>query len=172
MWRDTSSIEAGRDWDGAIEAALDAAYALLVVLSEKSLTSDWVKRETQFARRKSTPIVCAQVDLCEIPYVFSQNEVANFSRIHRAEGFEQVGFYRQALRQLVTALDETRPALIYLRQLKDPDDAIREKAATKLGDLGDRGATEPLIEVLSDQDEGVRFAAAEASLTNLLAVHP
>ena len=162
VWRDTSSIERGRDWSEAIEAALRDAYALVVVLSEKSLSNEWVKREVEFARLNDIPIVPAQVETCTIPKELSNVEVANFWRGREAEGFEQVRFYRQALQQLMNVLDQTRPALLYMRQLKDPDDGVRENAATKLGELEDGSATEDLIQLLTDQDEGVRCAAAEA----------
>ena len=161
-WRDTSSIEGGENWDNAIKVALSDAYAMLVVLSNKSTVSEWVKHEIGIAQKEQLPIITLQLESCEMPGALGDTDTIDFSKIRGAQGIEQVRQYRQALRRLVDALDETRPVRQYLKELVDSHDVVRENAARKLGELGDLSAAEALIQALSDPDVDVRFYASEA----------
>lgn len=161
-WRDTSSIQEDADWKDAIDAALKDAYALVVVLSNAALTSDWITYELEQARQHKTPIIVAQLDRCEVPPSLTDAPLVNFSRIGNAEGLDQLRQYRQALNTLIHELDETRPLLQHLRELDDPHHEIREQAAHELGELGDPSAEKALIQALNDPDADVRFAVAEA----------
>lgn len=161
-WRDTSSIEEGVQWEDAITTALDNAYALIVVLSEPSLHSEWIQQEIEQAHENETPIVVAQLDACEVPASLSDAPCINFARIRETEGLDQLRQYRQALNNLIHELDETRPQLLHLRQLNDPHHEIREQAAHELGKIGDPTAARALIQILDDPDADVRFAVAEA----------
>lgn len=161
-WRDTSSIEEGMQWDDAIMEAIDHAYALIVVLSERSLRSDWIQREIEQAQEDDIPIVVAQLDVCEMPASLSDAPCINFAKIRKTEGLDQLRQYRQALNHLIHELDETRPQLLHLRQLDDPHHEVREQAAHELGKIGDPTVARALIQLLDDPDADVRFAVAEA----------
>ncbi len=50
----------------------------------------------------------------------------------------------------------------YIRRLKNKDDSIRQAAAQALGELGDKRAVNPLINMLDDLDPNVRSNAAQA----------
>jgi HEAT repeat protein len=56
----------------------------------------------------------------------------------------------------------TDPVAEQIAALRDDDWAIREEAATLLGELKDPRAVDPLVSVLRDQDRSVREAAAGA----------
>lgn len=161
-WRDTSSIGEGTEWDDAIREAIDHAYALIVVLSERALRSEWVQREIEQAEENNIPTIVAQFDTCEMPASLGDAPCINFAQIRDTEGLDQLRQYRQALNDLIHELDETRPQLLYLRQLDDPHHEVREQAAHELGKIGDPTAARALIQILDDPDADVRFAAAEA----------
>lgn len=162
-WRDVSNIKDGNDWNEAIETALRDAYAVVVVLSEKALSSDWVDRELSFAHRKGTPIVTVQLEECLVPNECDRKRLIDLTKLREAKEFEQQQhMYRQGLTALITALDDTYPLRLHVAALGDPDDTAREHGARSLGELGDLGASEALIGALADPDGDVRFAAAEA----------
>lgn len=50
----------------------------------------------------------------------------------------------------------------YLRELKDPDDVVREHAAKKLGELGEANSVADLCVALGDLDSDVRYESAIA----------
>ncbi len=173
-WRDTKQIAPGQNWDEAIHEALEQAYVLVIVLSAGSANSDWVKKEVAFAQQNQTPVIIAQIaadvgveNLLEAPII-------NFQRIHSAQGLEELQHYRQGLNQLVTALNQQRPILVYLREMDSSSDVVREAAARELGELGDNYASERLIQALGDLDVDVRYAAAEAlgKLKSTAAIKP
>ena len=56
-----------------------------------------------------------------------------------------------------------RPAIQYLAlALKDADKWVRVVSAEALGNIGDAGGVNPLIEALRDSDQDVRFSATGA----------
>jgi len=44
-WRDKSDIKAGSNWQNAIETAIEASSAMIVIVTSASLASEWVQRE-------------------------------------------------------------------------------------------------------------------------------
>lgn len=161
-WRDTSQIETGMDWGEAIVEALDNAYAVLILLSQQGLRSEWVQKELQFAIEHNIPIVVVQVDECELPQRLTDVPLINLQRLREMQGIEQLNLYRQSMSTLIHYMEETRPVLRHLKALSSPDDLIREHAAQRLGELGDPIATQALTQKLTDPDIDVRFASAEA----------
>lgn len=161
-WRDTTSIDEGIRWKDAIADALEQAYALVVVLSEQSLHSEWIHHEIEQAQKNNISIVGVQLDGCEVPASLSAAPLINFAKISETDGLDQLRQYRQALNSLIHELDETRPLLQHLRELDDPHHEIRERAAHELGEIGDPTAAKALIQILDDPDADVRFAVAEA----------
>lgn len=62
VWQDVISIRGGDNWQDAIQAGLQDAAAVVVLWSEASAQSDWVKREIQLARVKGKPIIPLRLD--------------------------------------------------------------------------------------------------------------
>ncbi|MBS1790904.1 MAG: SUMF1/EgtB/PvdO family nonheme iron enzyme [Acidobacteria bacterium] len=56
-WIDTSDIPGGEDWVKAIEAGVLNSYALVPVITSRSLNHKWVRREILWAEKKQKQIV-------------------------------------------------------------------------------------------------------------------
>ena len=57
VWMDKSDIKAGTNWQNAIEQAIQASAALLVVISPKSIDSEWVGIEYNAALDHGLPVI-------------------------------------------------------------------------------------------------------------------
>ncbi len=66
-WIDVDGLIGGDVWERAIEKAIDAADALLVIVTVQALKSEWVKKEIAIARDKKTRIVPLIMSRLEIP---------------------------------------------------------------------------------------------------------
>lgn len=169
VWRDATDIGPDAAWREAIEAALAGAYTMLVAVSQHAVHSDSVLQEITYAQAHELPMVLIQLDNCETPEALADTAVTviNCVGVYRAggqaSGLEQLRQYRQFMTALTDTLDQIYPVRVYLQDLSNRNDAVREKAAMQLGPLGDLTAVEALMETLSsDQDADVRFAAARS----------
>ncbi|WP_395645977.1 toll/interleukin-1 receptor domain-containing protein [Terricaulis sp.] len=71
-------IAVGESWDSRIEQALDEASAVVVLWSQLSRDSQWVRREAREALRRG--ILCpATISECRIPLEFSDIQTANLT---------------------------------------------------------------------------------------------
>lgn len=161
VWRDTSDIGEGHDWGEAIESALASAYAVVVVVTEHAVKSEWVEREVEIAHPR-IPIVAVQWDNTDLPGHLADLPNVSFERVQEVSGIEQLQLYRDAMNELVQALDEARPLRLLLQKLDHPNASVREQSAIQLGELGEDDACEGLIGALGDADADVRFAAADS----------
>jgi HEAT repeat protein len=162
VWRDSSNIRQGDDWGGAIAEALVDAYAVVIVLSNNALNSEWVLQEIELARDLDKSMVLTIIGECPVPASLEEAATVDFSQTAEAGNVENLLQYRRSLHALVDILDERYPLRLHLRELEDSHGEVREGAARALGDLGEPGAASALIGLLSDQDADVRYAAAEA----------
>jgi hypothetical protein len=161
-WRDEPSIEGGADWAEAIGAAIDDAYAVIVVCSANSARSDWVMKEIDLAVRSKRPLIPVQLEAGSVPLVLRKFQIVDFSGVTHSKGLNQVKHYRLAFDKLVQAVDSAQPVVLYTRQLSSPDLRVRAQAARSLGEAGDLGAVDPLIGALRDDDGDVRYEAARS----------
>ncbi len=174
VWRDTSKIQGDQDWSTAISQALQSGYALVVAYSDRAAESDWVKQEVETARQAGIPIVLLLLEDCDLPAFLREATLVNFAAVREASGLDQLRHYRRSIQHLIEALDTIYPVRVFIKDLSDADDKVREQAAQKLGDLGDLSASEALILALTDPDVDVRFYASEAlgKLSSAPAVKP
>ncbi len=75
VWWDRT-IRAGRTFDRVIEAALDDARCVIVLWSQTSVESDWVRTEAEEAKRRGV-LVPALLDEVKIPLEFRRIQAAN-----------------------------------------------------------------------------------------------
>ncbi len=66
-WMDTSAIAAGETWTEQIEAGIQAARCVLVVVSKASTASSWVRREILYAQQLGRRIVPVMAEPVQLP---------------------------------------------------------------------------------------------------------
>ena len=77
VWWD-NALQAGEVFDEAIEAALRAARAVVVLWSKKSVISRWVRAEATLAERKNT-LIPVMIEPCERPIIFELVQTADLT---------------------------------------------------------------------------------------------
>jgi len=80
----------GDSWTDELEKALDRATHLIVVISENSKDSLWVKNEIiAFRKRLGRPIIPARIDDTQIPFILNAYQAIRLDRNSQI-GFERV----------------------------------------------------------------------------------
>jgi adenylate cyclase len=77
VWWDVT-LRSGEAFDEAIERALRAAKAIIVLWSKKSVVSRWVRAEATLADRQGT-LVPVMIELCERPIMFELTQTIDLS---------------------------------------------------------------------------------------------
>lgn len=77
VWWDRTILP-GKTWDRAIETALAECRCVVVLWSQDSIQSDWVKAEAEEARQRGT-LIPALLDNVNIPLEFRRVETANLT---------------------------------------------------------------------------------------------
>ena len=164
VWLDTTDIQGGTDWEQEIEKAIENSYAIIVVVSKKSVKSEWVSKEIEIVKsnKKEITIIPITIDDTAIPANLARNQSIDFSRMFDCCDIDTIRNYRVAVLQLVASLELTRPLLVLLKKLDHIEGEVREDGARELGELGDKGAAIALISRLEDIDADVRYEAALA----------
>ena len=67
VWRDEAKLGGGENWSSAITEGLRATSAVVVLITENSMTSKWVRREIRAADRAGIPILPIRVGGAPIP---------------------------------------------------------------------------------------------------------
>lgn len=93
IWLDQLDIQAGSRWDASIEAALEAAGRLIVVLSPESVASVNVMDEVAYALENNIIIIPVLLAECKTPF-----------RISRLQRIDFSGEYQDGLNNLLRAL--------------------------------------------------------------------
>ena len=77
VWWDVT-LRSGEAYDEAMEAALKSARAVVVLWSQKSVASRWVRAEATHADRNKT-LVPAMIEACERPIMFELTQTAELA---------------------------------------------------------------------------------------------
>jgi|GEM_PF-4069705 len=93
LWLDQLDIVAGSHWDSSIEAALNAASRLIIILSPSAVNSANVMDEVSFALENGKAIIPILVSECKIPF-----------RLRRLQWVDFTGDYSRGLNQLFEVL--------------------------------------------------------------------
>lgn len=67
VWRDTTELLPGDDWQRVINEAMDASTHFIILLSPRSIERPEVNRELRAAFRARKPIIPILLEVCEIP---------------------------------------------------------------------------------------------------------
>jgi HEAT repeat protein len=65
---------------------------------------------------------------------------------------------KESLKRIQAYAQCKKDANCWIGKLSDKEPAVREKAAFELGRIGDQKAVDPLLKIINDQSENVRFA--------------
>jgi formylglycine-generating enzyme len=77
VWWD-DGITPKQAWDNEIEQAISAASTVLVLWSPRSVTSDWVRTEAHYGKKRGK-LVPAVIEPCTIPIAFMLTQAVNLS---------------------------------------------------------------------------------------------
>jgi len=141
-WVDHEDILPSQDWDAEVQAALEAARAMILVLTPASVESTNVKVEWSFFLELGKPIYPVLLEDCEIPFRLRLVQYVNFS----AGGDD-------ALAKLIAALRDRRGP-----QLAAPSPRRRRSAGQLPITLNSARQIETLV-VLSGHRESVKDVA-------------
>lgn len=75
VWWD-EKLQTGQKWEATIDEVLRSAAAVLVLWSERSVKSEWVRHEASYAKT-SEKLVQARVDDCAVPQVYASSMAAD-----------------------------------------------------------------------------------------------
>jgi TIR domain len=93
VWRDTSNIPGGADWDEEIENAMRKSNCILVVASKAAFASPNVADEISFARNSKKRIIPVLIEEVQLPF-----------RIHRAQAIDFRRGFEDSLQKLLVAI--------------------------------------------------------------------
>jgi TolB-like protein len=77
VWWD-ATLRSGEAYDQVTEKALRTAKAVVVLWSQKSVVSRWVRAEATLAERNST-LVPARIETCDLPIMFELTQTADLT---------------------------------------------------------------------------------------------
>jgi WD40 repeat protein len=141
-WVDHEDILPSQDWDAEVQAALETARAMILVLTPASVGSTNVKVEWSFFLELGKPIYPVLLEECEIPFRLRLVQYVNFT----AGGDD-------ALAKLIAALRDKRGP-----QITPPTSRRRQSAGQLPITLGSARQIETLV-VLSGHRESVKDVA-------------
>jgi hypothetical protein len=146
IWMDVEGIKGAEDWERKIQAALDTAYAFVLIMSPDSLASDWVNEEIHYARDvlrgRIYPVMFRKV---KPPF--------GLKRIQHID-FSDAANYKTALALLLESLPE--PKRSGPRLPKGVEEAITSQSAYVR-----EGGYKALIEIARGKDPKLASLARE-----------
>ena len=77
VWWD-QDITPRESWDGIIQREAEAAKALVVLWTPRSIASEWVRAEASFGRSRNK-LIPLMLEACELPIAFSMVQAANLA---------------------------------------------------------------------------------------------
>ena len=163
VWRDQSDIRGGQDWARAIESGVGQAYALLVLVSQHSVASEWVRKEIEFSQLGEIDVIPLKLDESETPAEISHAQDIKFNGATDLVGPDFREQYDPQFAELVRSLQKLNPRSIYLKQLRSPNPAQRADAVRGLSNKPDARSESILVDVLRQEVEPlVRFELTRA----------
>jgi hypothetical protein len=90
VWLDHTDIKTGAHWDDEIVRGLNSSEIFLVVLSNKSITSQNVKDEIGYALDHNKQILPILLETCEVPFRLSRVQYVDFTKLKFEEGIQNI----------------------------------------------------------------------------------
>ena len=119
---DHDSIKPDQEFWPQIVRGIKESDTLVVVISAKSVNSNWVTKEVEFARSIGKPVLPILIEDCLIPEVFRDRDVIDFRLGHRnlLDG-ENKRPMRAYLARLIEILESKHGVLNYLPRVGNVD---------------------------------------------------
>ncbi|MEM8815475.1 MAG: SUMF1/EgtB/PvdO family nonheme iron enzyme [Pseudomonadota bacterium] len=136
VWWDDRITPHG-EWDDTIARELEAAKAVVVIWTEASVASKWVRTEAHFANEQGK-LVPVQLDQCRLPISFMLNQTADISSWNGDRDHSQ-------WRKLLAWIEELSRAVPKLDQSSESDVSLKQWrhtfGTTEHGEIVFDGAT-------------------------------
>jgi hypothetical protein len=116
-WRDTAKIAGGQLWREEITRALDAAYAMILIVSPEAEQSKEVYAEYFYARGREVPVIPFLAANCELPFGLS-NINARVWHKDKQQAVEQLRADLNGYRAKAPSLEPINDLHTYLRALQ------------------------------------------------------
>ncbi len=166
-WIDHEQLAGGKDWTEDIDKGINQAYGLILIISNSSAQSDYVKYEWAFALGQGVPM---------IPIIYqAQNSLPprlipiqyfDFTDPNWSQWDAFIARLKEVRDEFGTIVripsDAPRDVRDGLNELNSTIPQRRENAAQHLGNMGNPLAVPGLIMRLKDQNTAVWIAATEA----------
>ena len=129
LWLDQLDIKAGSHWDSSIEAALNNAPRLIVILSPASVSSDNVMDEVSFALETGKTVIPVLLSQCTMPF-----------RLRRLQHIDFTGDYQIGLNQLLEAVGKTAGQNLKSKSITKEREPLQTKSVDEIsvGDSAER----------------------------------
>lgn len=135
VWLDIEDIQPGMQWTAAIQAGLDAADVMILVISPESMASNNVTDEWQYFLDHDRPVIPVLLRPADVHYRLNRLQYIDFASQDYTVAFRQLA---DALRNVGVAL----PQMQAERQLREPPlssetaPAAPEKRSREVGKPG------------------------------------
>ncbi len=106
VWQDLTSLRVGDVYDVKTENALKTASAVVVLWSQRSVASEWVRAEAIVARRNGT-LVPVMIEDCERPIMFEIFQTADLTKWRGQTDDKEWQTLLEDVRQFVTKSDRS-----------------------------------------------------------------
>ncbi|HEV8084243.1 MAG TPA: TIR domain-containing protein [Chitinophagaceae bacterium] len=123
LWLDQLDIKAGSHWDSSIEAALNNAPRLIVILSPASVSSDNVMDEVSYGLETGKTVIPVLLSQCTMPF-----------RLRRLQHIDFTGDYQMGLNQLLEALGKTAGPNLKSKSITQERKLLQTKIADEIPD--------------------------------------
>lgn len=133
VFRDVIGLKLGDVWYSKLEFELDSSDLVLLIVSEKIRTSDWVHNEISMAREIGLPIIPVIAERVRMPLWLRHLQILDFSEQENWSAlFSSISGHVGIPDALVTKnTDEKQTNNIDLEQVKPPKTARQEKTGSK-----------------------------------------
>jgi formylglycine-generating enzyme required for sulfatase activity len=116
-WRDTERIDGGQLWREAIARGLDAAYAMILVVSPRTEQSKEVYAEFFYADGRGVPVIPLMIGKCDLPFQLGDRNARSWYR-DQAQAIQQLRSDLDSYRAKAPIPESADDLQTYLRALQ------------------------------------------------------